>query len=333
MKIYTDLEDITKPFHKPCVTIGNFDGVHVGHQYLFSEVVSRAKKNHGTSVAITFSPHPLQVMRPDAGVKLISTCDQKRRLIDQAGLDVLIIIPFTRDFAATPAIDFVDNVLLKTIGMTELVVGYDYCFGKGREGDTTFLTEQGRLKNFPVTVVDPYYVGGVIASSTEVRKLVSQGKMREVFKLLGRYYQIHGKVQIGKQRGGAQLGFPTANLHISNDDLCPRHGVYVTQVLYAGRCYGGVLNIGTNPTFSKDAPPGSNGSSPITAETFIFDFNEDIYGQPIKINFLRFIRAEQKFASPDALIKQIKQDVSKARQVLEEAQQQQLLSCEENLSS
>ena len=332
MKIYTDLEDIKKPFHKPCVTIGNFDGVHVGHQYLFSEVVSRAKKAGGTSVAITFSPHPLQVMRPEAGVKLISTCDQKRELIRQAGLDVLIIIPFTRAFAATAALDFVDNILLKTIGMTELVVGYDYCFGKGRQGDTTFLKEQGQKKNFPVTVVEPYYVDNVIASSTEVRKLVSQGKMQEVMKLLGRYYQIHGEVQMGMRRGGAQLGFPTANLHISSEDLCPRHGVYVTQVVYEERCFGGVLNIGHNPTFNNEAEPGTHMASPITAETFIFDFNEDIYGKPIKVNFLQFLRAEKKFAGPAALVEQITIDVEKAKEILRKAQQKKLLSCEERLS-
>ncbi len=333
MKIYTDLDDITKPFHKPCVTIGNFDGVHVGHQYLFSEVVQRAVQNNGTSVAITFSPHPLQVMRPEAGVKLISTCDQKRKLIEQAGLDVLVILPFTRDFAATKAIDFVDQILLGTIGMTELVVGYDYCFGKGRAGDTIFLKNQGEQKNFPVTVVEPYHVGEVIASSTEVRKRVSQGKMREVFTLLGRYYQIHGEVQMGKQRGGAELGFPTANLHISSADLCPRHGVYVTQVVYNGKCYGGVLNIGTNPTFTADAAPGTANATPITAETFIFDFNKDIYGKPIKVNFLRFLRDEVKFSGPEELVSQIKKDVEQARKVLSDAQEKQLLSCEEEMSS
>ena len=329
MKIYTDLDDITAPFHKPCVTIGNFDGVHVGHQYLFSEVVKRAKEQGGTSVAITFNPHPLQVVRPDVGVKLISTCDQKRQLIEQAGLDVLIIIPFSRDFATTAAIDFVNDTLLGKIGMTELVVGYDYCFGKGRQGDTSFLKQQGEKKGFPVTVVEPYYVEQVIASSTEVRKLVSAGKMRQVFKLLGRYYQIHGEVQVGMQRGGAQLGFPTANLHISGADLCPRHGVYVTQVVYDGKCYGGVLNIGVNPTFQGSDP---DSAPAITAETFIFDFNKDIYGKPLKVNFLQFLRDEQKFSGPEELVSQIRLDVEQARQVLAEAQQNKLLSCEERFS-
>ena len=133
---------------------------------------------------------------------------------------------------------------------------------------------------------------------------------------------------MGKQRGGAELGFPTANLHISGEDLCPRHGVYVTQVVYEGKCYGGVLNIGVNPTFSADA----DGSPRITAETFIFDFNEDIYGKPIKVNLLRFLRDEKKFSSPDELVTQIKKDVDQARQVLADAEQEILLSCEEKFN-
>lgn len=320
MEIYDDLSDIKNVFKHPCVTIGNFDGVHLGHQILFSEVVSKAYHHQGTSVAITFSPHPLQVVRPDFGIKLISNCEQKRELIEMAGIDVLIIIPFTKPFAATPAEKFVDKVLIKTIGVKELVVGYDYAFGKGRIGNIPFLQEQGNRKGFSVSVVEPYYVDGVLASSTKVRELVSEGKMAEVKALLGRPYQIRGEVKVGKQRGGSQLGFPTANLHISSEDLCPRHGVYVTQVIYDGKCYGGVLNIGYNPTF---------GDEKLSAETHIFDFNEDIYGKPIKINLLRFMRGEHKFAGPEELAAQISEDIKQAKEVLEEAQKEILLSCEE----
>ena len=327
MKIITDLAEITEPFHKACVTIGNFDGVHQGHQYLFSEVQKRAYDHGGTSVAITFRPHPLLVVRPDVGIKLISTCDQKRELIELAGIDVLIIIPFTKEFATTKAEDFVNDVLLGKIGMKELIVGYDYCFGKGREGTTEFLKIHGKTQGFPVTVMDPFYVDGVIASSTQVRKLVSEGNMRAVRKLQGRYYQIRGEVQLGQQRGGAELGFPTANLHIKESDLCPKLGVYVCQVIYEGTCYGGVLNIGRNPTFE------TNDETHITAETFIFDFNEDIYGKPIKVNLLRHLRSEKKFSGPTELVAQIKQDVSKAKEVLEQASHELRLSCEEKFNT
>ncbi|MCB2180565.1 MAG: bifunctional riboflavin kinase/FAD synthetase [Desulfobulbaceae bacterium] len=320
MRIYTDLSEITEPIDKPFVTIGNFDGVHLGHQMLFSEVQSKAFQHSGTSVAITFNPHPLKVVRPDIGIKLISNCEQKRELIELAGIDVLIIIPFTKDFAGTTAANFVDQVLIQKIGLQELVVGYDYAFGKGREGDIAFLKKQGEEKNFPVSVVEPYYVDGVLASSTKVRELVSEGRMRDVKKLLGRNYQIRGEVKKGKQRGGAQLGFPTANLHISEEDLCPRHGVYITQVSYDGKCYGGVLNIGYNPTFGEEK---------LSAETHIFDFNQDIYGKPIKINLLQFLRAEKKFSGPDELVRQIREDVKQAKDVLADAQKEILLSCEE----
>jgi riboflavin kinase/FMN adenylyltransferase len=320
MKIYTDFHEIEKPFEKPFVTIGNFDGVHLGHQMLFSDVVNRAFVNKGTSIAITFAPHPLKVIRPEIGLKLISTCDQKRELIAHANIDILFIIPFTKEFASTTAEEFIDT-LLKTIGIEELVVGYDYAFGKGRQGSIDFLKEQGRKKGFAVSVVEAHYVDDMLASSTKIRELVREGRMRDVKKLLGRFYQIRGEVKKGKKRGGSLVGFPTANLHISEDDLCPRHGVYVTQVIYEGKCYGGVLNIGYNPTFADE--------NRLSAETHIFDFNQDIYGKPIKINLLQFLRDEKKFTGPEELSRQISKDCEKAKAVLAEAQKEILLSCEE----
>jgi riboflavin kinase/FMN adenylyltransferase len=322
MKLYTNLGDIKKPFPKACVTIGNFDGVHLGHQILFSEVVSRAYGHKGTSVVVTFDPHPLKVLRPDS-IRLISTTEQKIELIEKAGIDVLVVIPFDRTFAATSAASFVEEILLGTIGVQELVVGYDYAFGRGRQGNIEFLKEKGREHGFPVTVVEAHYENGILASSTRIRELVAEGRMDEVRLLLGRYYQIRGEVQRGKQRGGRVVGFPTANLRISEEDLCPRRGVYVTQVIYDGRCYGGVANIGYNPTF---------GENRLVAETHIFDFHDDIYGRAIKINLLRHLRGEKKFSGPGELAEQIRRDIQVARDVLVEAQKELLLSCEENFS-
>ncbi len=310
MKIYRDPQEIEKPFVNACVTIGNFDGVHLGHQKLFATVVDRARQIGGTSVVITFDPHPLKVLRP-GGIKLISTTEQKIELIEQAGIDVLLIIPFSREFAATTARDFVDTILVGTIGVRELVVGYDYAFGKGREGNIEFLKKVGREKGFPVTVVEAHYVDGMLVSSTRIRELVTLGRMRDVARLLGRYYQIRGEVQRGRQRGGRVVGFPTANLKISEEDLCPKTGVYVTQVLYDGRCYGGVSNIGYNPTF---------GENKLVAETHIFDFNDDIYGRSIRINLLRHLRGERKFSGPEELAAQIRRDIETARQVLARAE-------------
>jgi riboflavin kinase/FMN adenylyltransferase len=320
MELYRNLADIKKPSADSYVTVGNFDGVHLGHQMLFSEVVTNAYNNKGTSVVVTFDPHPLQVLRPEIGIKLISTYEQKVELISYAGIDVLVVIPFTREFATTSAESFVDDILISTIGVKELVVGYDYAFGKGRQGNIEFLKEQGEQKGFPVSVVEPFYVDDMLASSTKVRELVNEGRMMDVKKLLGRSYQIRGMVQEGKKRGGPVVGFPTANLHISEEDLCPRHGVYVTQVVYDGKCYGGVLNIGYNPTF---------GGNQLSVETHIFDFNQEIYGKKIKINLLKFLRGEQKFSGPAELADQIKEDIRQAKKILSEAQRDLLLSCEE----
>ena len=320
MDIYNNLADIKAPFAESFITIGNFDGVHLGHHMLFSEVVSRAYQKKGTSVVVTFDPHPLQVVRPEIGIKLISTYEQKVEMISLAGIDVLVVIPFTRDFASTRAEDFVNKVLIKAIGVKELVVGYDYAFGRGRQGNIEFLKGQGELKGFPVTVVEPYYVDDMLVSSSMIRELVNEGRMMDVKKLLGRSYQIRGTVQEGKKRGGPVVGFKTANLHLSEEDLCPKHGVYVTQVVYEGQCYGGVLNIGYNPTF---------GENRLSAETHIFDFNQEIYGKEIKINLLKHLRGEKKFSGPEELASQIREDISLAKDILAEAQKELLLSCEE----
>ena len=319
MQLYRDLKDIKAPFERAVVTIGNFDGVHLGHQLLFSEVVGRAYRNSGTSVVVTFDPHPLEVLRPD-GIKLISSTEQKVELMRLAGIDALVIIPFDREFAKTPALDFVNNILIGTIGVQDLVVGYDYAFGRGREGNIDFLRNQGRENGFPVTVVEAHYEDGKLVSSTKIRELVMDGRMRDVRKLLGRYYQIRGEVQRGRQRGGKEVGFPTANLKVSEEDLCPKKGVYVTQVIYNGKIYGSVSNIGYNPTF---------GENKLVAETHIFEFNDDIYGHPIKINLLRHLRGEKKFNSVAELSARIRKDIEIAHEVLVEAAREQVMSCED----
>ncbi len=323
MELYSNLEDIRRPFTNACVTIGNFDGVHLGHQMLFSEVVSLAHRHGGTSVVVTFDPHPLKVLRPES-IRLISTTEQKIELIGKAGIDVLVVIPFDRQFAGTTAEEFVEDILIGRIGVKELVVGYDYAFGRGRTGNIEFLKAKGAERGFPVTVVEAHYENGMLVSSTKIRELVAEGRMREVRHLLGRYYQIRGEVQRGRQRGGPVVGFPTANLRISEEDLCPRRGVYVTQVVYDGRCYGGVSNIGYNPTF---------GENRLVAETHIFDFEDDIYGKPIRINLLQHLRGEKKFSGPEELGVQIHKDIQVAHEVLEAAQKELLLSCEERWNS
>ena len=317
MEIYWNLDEIETPFDNGCVTIGNFDGVHLGHQQLFGEVVKRAARRKGKSIVVTFDPHPLRVLRP-GGIKLISTIEQKIEQIEKVGIDILVIIPFDRDFASTSAEDFVQRILIDTIGMAELVVGYDYAFGKGRSGDTVFLKEQGAQKGFPVTVIEPFYQDKMLVSSSKIRELVHAGRMLDARKLLGRPYQIRGVVQVGKKRGGTEIGYPTANLQVNEEDLVPRIGVYVTQVICEGICYGGVLNIGYNPTFGEEK---------LVAETHIFDFNKDIYGRPIRLNLLKFLRDERMFPGISELAEQISNDVIEAKKVLEASHRELLISC------
>ncbi|PIE64996.1 MAG: riboflavin biosynthesis protein RibF [Desulfobacterales bacterium] len=317
MKIYHSLEAVKKPFHHACVTIGNFDGAHRGHQELFAEVVRRARRKDGCSVVVTFEPHPLKILRPQ-GVKLISTADQKIEQIRMAGIDHLVIIPFDREFAAISAEYFVSDILIDTIGMTELVVGYDYAFGKGRSGDIPFLQGQGEKRGFPVHVVGALYLEDMLVSSTKIRALVNEGRMKDACLLLGRPYQIRGRVQIGNKRGGSKVGFPTANLMVNEEDLVPRMGVYVVQVICDDSYYGGVLNVGCNPTFGEEK---------LVAETYIFDFNKNIYGKPIRVNLLRFIRDEQKFAGAEELAEQIARDVMRAKKVLTDFEKQRVSSC------
>ncbi len=307
MKIYRSLDEIEHPFRHPAVTIGNFDGVHLGHQSLFCKVVELASKKGGDTVAITFEPHPLTVLRPENPPKMICTFEHKAELISRSGIEHLVSIPFTKELARTPAREFVEEVLMGKIGVEELVVGYDYAFGKGREGDADFLKRMGGELGFRVHVMPPYKVGGVIVSSTKIRELVSKGEMRKVARMLGRFYQIRGVVQEGKRRGGPLVGFPTANLHFDRHDLCPKEGVYVVQVIHDLCCYGGVVNIGTNPTF---------GDTGLVAEVHIFDFDKTIYGHQIKVNFIERLRDEIKFPSVEALSAQIALDVAQAREII-----------------
>ena len=307
MRILRSLDEIKWRFKRPAVTIGNFDGVHLGHQALFKKVVELASRRGGDSIAITFEPHPLKVLRPNDPPKLICTFEHKAELIKKAGIKWLLCLRFDMALAATPAQKFVEEVFVRRIGVEDLVIGYDYAFGKGREGDKEFLKKMGAIYGFNVHVLDPVVVDGEIVSSTLIRRLVAQGEMRRVRRLLGRYYQIRGEVQVGKRRGGRVVGFPTANLALLEEDLCPRKGVYCVQVIFDSQCYGGVMNIGFNPTF---------GDTGLSAEVHIFDFEGDIYGKFIKVNLIERIRGEKKFSSPMELRAAIMKDVEKARLIL-----------------
>ena len=305
MEIVNSVNEITKPFSNAVVTVGNFDGIHLGHQMLFKKVIERAQDIGGTSVVLTFYPHPIEVLKR-IHVPVITPLPRKMELIASKGIEVAICQPFTKEFAQITAKEFVKDILMQKIGMKEIIAGYDYSFGKGREGNLDLLKKWGDELGFKVHVVGPIKVNGVVVSSTRVRELIQKGKVEKVKELLGRYYQVTGKVIRGRDRGGRLLGIPTANLALVNE-VFPKLGVYAVEVIYQGKNYPGAANIGFSPTFDNNA---------LSVETHILDFNQDIYGEEIKINFVKKLRDERKFSRVEELVTQIKKDIETARKIL-----------------
>jgi len=311
MRVFDHLDQITEPFSNAAVTIGNFDGVHVGHQALFSRVIEKARAMNGVAAAMTFDPHPLRVLREGNRPPLITLHEQKVELIEACGLDVLICLPFTREFSAIGARDFVERVLVRHLGVKALVVGPDYSFGRGREGNVDSLSRMAEEMGFELVVLPWVEVSdqrGERISSTRIRELVADGRVGEARQLLGRNYQVRGLVERGRDRGGKLLGFPTANLKLM-DELCPKAGVYAVTVGIGDKLLQGVANIGISPTF---------GENQFTVEVHVLDFSGDLYGQKIKVNFVKRLRDERKFSGLDALTAQIHKDVDLARAILAE---------------
>jgi len=305
MAIISDLQQLKEPLINPVLTIGNFDGVHKGHLALFDMVKERARSIGGQSALMTFDPHPIKVMKPGNGPPLITLTQQKLELIEDADIDVIFCIPFTKEFASISASEFVQNILVDRIGVREIVVGYDYTFGQGRKGDIGLLQEMGGTLGFMVHVVEPVHVGDKLVSSTSIRKLVQDGNLSEAKQLLGRDYQILGTVVRGKDRGGRLLGFPTANLELI-DELVPKVGVYAVKIAVGDQSLDGVTNIGYNPTFGK---------GPFSVETHILDFKEDLLGRSIRVKFVKRLRDERPFGSVKDLSDQIGRDVLSARKL------------------
>jgi riboflavin kinase/FMN adenylyltransferase len=309
MKIINHLDEISTPFTNAVITIGNFDGVHIGHQALFHEVIEKADAIGGTSVAMTFEPHPMRVLKQNNHPPLITLYEQKQELIQRTGIDVLMCIPFTTEFASMPARKFVEDLLVEKIGMKAIVVGEDYSFGKDREGNLEVLRSFAASMGFEVIVADWIKIAKTFPdriSSTRIRELVMDGRMIAAQKMLGRNYQIRGIVVTGRDRGGKLLGIPTANINL-HDELCPKTGIYAVIVECHGVQHNGVANIGYSPTFEEHE---------FTVEVHILDFNDDIYNEKIRVNFIQRIRDEKKFSNISDLIEQIKEDIAIARDIL-----------------
>ena len=309
MKVITDINTIKTPFHNAVVTIGNFDGVHKGHQAIFHQVIEKAEAISGTSVAVTFVPHPVKVLKKNNWPPLITLYEQKIELISKTCLDVLVCIPFTKEFAAITADQFVKDLLVKRLGMKAIVIGKDYSFGKDRKGNVDFLKKCADELDFEVILTDWIPISHNQTdriSSTRVREIVMAGNVDQAVNLLGRHYQIRGRVVSGRNRGGRLLGFPTANINLA-DELCPKTGVYAVTVECKQGKYKGVANIGYSPTFDDHI---------FTVEVHLLDFNGDLYNHQIRVDFIKRIRDEQKFANIDELSEQITKDIETARGVL-----------------
>lgn len=309
MELVENIDKIEKPYKNAVITIGNFDGVHIGHQALFHEVIEKADTIGGTSIVMTFDPHPVRVLKQNGHLPLITLNEQKIELIENSGIDVLICIQFNKAFAAISAKEFVEDLLLKCIGMKAIVVGKDYTFGRNREGNLELLQTYADNLGFEVIIADWVQTSKGLTdriSSTRTRELVMAGEVAGAKKLLGRYYQIRGVVTTGRNRGGRLLGFPTANITL-HDELCPKNGVYAVTVDCMEKKYLGVANIGYSPTFDDGV---------FSVEVHILDFNENIYGQKIRVNFVQRIRDEIKFSDITELSDAIRKDIEKARKIL-----------------
>ncbi len=305
MDILKGFDNLPTSFDSSAVTLGNFDGVHLGHRELFRSLVRTAKRLSCLSIVYTFDPHPLKFLAPEKAPLLLNTAEEKQRLIAASHVDYLIVTPFTTEFATMSPERFVSEILVSRLKVKALIVGYDYAFGKGRRGDTDFLKACGENHGFSVEVLQPVGDDGLPYSSTRIRQMVAAGDVTGVVRLLGRQYNLEGVVVPGDQRG-RELGFPTANLETEKEQL-PAPGVYAVKVRHNLQEYGGVVNIGTRPTFDGKLS---------TIEVYLLDYTGQLYGQKLRIYFVERLRDEQKFASIEDLVQAIEMDIVRARQIL-----------------
>jgi riboflavin kinase / FMN adenylyltransferase len=299
MNVYYGIQEFKK-LDNAVVTSGTFDGVHLGHQKILNRLNEVAKLNNGQSVVITFYPHPRSVISPDNQiVKLLSTLDEKIELLEKSGVNNLLIIPFTREFSELSSEEFIQKILIKTIGARTLVIGYDHRFGKNREGGFDYLKLNKEKYGFEIEEISRQDIESVGVSSSKIRKALQEGDVPSADHFLGRNYSLSGLVVKGKQLGRT-IGFPTANIQVREiAKLIPSDGVYAVKVYYKNEDFGGMLNIGNRPTVDGTYQ---------TVEVNIFDFDQEIYGENLTVEFLQKIRNEQKFNGLDELKAQIAKD-------------------------
>lgn len=305
---FTSSDPLPERWRNGVVAIGNFDGVHRGHQVVLARAIDIAKDNNVPAIVMTFEPHPRAVFSPDHPPFRISPAELKALLLQNLGFDGVVEQAFTKEFASHSASEFIEDILIKRLGVSHIVTGFDFHFGKGREGGPAFMMEAGQDHGFGVTLVDAFRdENAEVVSSSRIRALLKDGKVNEAAGLLGYHFTVLAKVVKGKQLGRT-LGYPTANMVLeAGDEL--KHGIYAVRFFdEAGQAFDGVASFGIRPTVESDGAP--------LLETFLFDFEGDLYGQTCQVSLICFLRGEEKFDDLDALVVQMKQDEAEAREVL-----------------
>jgi riboflavin kinase / FMN adenylyltransferase len=305
MKVFESVKKCSSEIKKgSVVTIGNFDGVHVGHRALITTLVAESKSRGQPSVVLTFDPHPIQVLFPERGIERIFNREDQVDELKKMDVDFLVIETFTRELSKTPAETFFKEWIVDSLRPSHVIVGYDFSFGANRSGSIPQLLEFSKAQGFELTIIPPQKIGGETVSSTLIREKIKAADFEIVSKLLGRNFYLEGVVETGDQRG-RMLGIPTANLKL-NSQILPPQGVYITQSVIGSRHLPSVTNVGVNPTFTDKGE--------LRVETHVLDFKDDVYGKPLKVEFLKKIREEQKFDSPEHLKKQINLDILAAKE-------------------
>jgi riboflavin kinase/FMN adenylyltransferase len=306
MIVFRAAEEIAKDFRGSFVTIGNFDGVHLSHRHICRKLAQEATEAGAKSMVITFDPHPKMILHPD--IKpffLITTLEEKLKLLEECGIDAILIIPFSPDYAKTTAREFVYETLGQKLAIKKIIIGHDYTFGRDKKGNDAYLISSGQELGFDVEVIDAFKVGEDIVSSTLIRNLILKGKIAEAAKLLGKWYNVAGTVVTGFGRG-VKLGFPTANID-PEKELLPPPGIYAAFVEVEKKRYMAALNIGEKPTFADYT---------FTFEAHLLNFEGDLRGKRLNTEFVEKLREIVKFDSPEMLKKQIAADVEKVQILL-----------------
>ncbi|MFN8397185.1 MAG: bifunctional riboflavin kinase/FAD synthetase [Bacteroidia bacterium] len=300
MKVFRSLDGFERGT-RTVATIGTYDGVHLGHQKILGRLLSTAKEVGGESLVISFHPHPRLVLQPDdKSLRILQSIDEKIAALEALGIDKLLLIPFTKEFAALDSQSFIEQVLVQTVGIHRIVIGYDHQFGRDRRGGLRDLEEAGKGHGFSVEEIPAQQIDDANVSSTLIRKALTAGDIETATKFLGYDYQLAGTVVEG-QKLGRTIGYPTANIEPSDPlKLIPAIGVYLARLWIGGEPHYGMLNIGKKPTVGDNFPLG--------IEIHLFDFNRNIYGQTVRVEFLDWIRPDVKFASLDELIEALHQD-------------------------